>query len=91
MESFDITIEIEDKEVSLTLQPEKAKVYKVIYHGMMVGEITDAEQEGSWQALPVEALRPGIYPMYEHDAAKGTPRIVLDKSTLQKISDAIEK
>jgi hypothetical protein len=90
MESFDIIIAVQDKDVSLTLQPEKAGTYKVIYHGMLVGEITSGEYGDSWHAVPVEEVEPGIYPMYEHDASKGIPRIVLDELTLQQIGDAME-
>lgn len=91
MESFDIIIAIQGENVSLTLQPEKAGTYKVIYHGMLVGEITSAEYGASWRAVPMEEVKPGIYPMYEHDASKGIPRIVLDEMTLQQIANAMEK
>jgi hypothetical protein len=91
MESFDIIIAVQDKEVSLTLQPEKAGTYKVIYHGMLVGEITSGEYGDSWRAVPMEEVKPGIYPMYEHDASKGIPRIVLDDVTLRQIEEAMEE
>jgi hypothetical protein len=89
MDSFDIVIPVQDKEVSLTLQPEEEGAYKVIYHGMLVGEIATEDNGASWHKLSIAEVTPGIYPMYEHDAAKDTPRIVLDEATLQKIGEAI--
>ena len=89
MDSFDIIISVEDKEVSLTLQPEEAGLYKVIYHGMLVGEVSAGEYGDSWRSVPMEKVTPGIYPMYEHDASKDIPRIVLDEATLQQIGEAM--
>lgn len=90
MESFDIIIPIQNEKVSLTLQPEQEGTYKVIHHGMLIGEITSVDGK-FWRAVPMEEVKPGIYPMYEHDASKGTPRILLDEETLQLIGDAIEE
>jgi hypothetical protein len=89
MDSIDIVINVQEQQVSLTLQPEQAGVYKVIYHGMLVGEIAVGEYGDSWHSVPVESVTPGIYPMYEHDAAKDTPRIILDDHTLQQIGEAM--
>jgi uncharacterized protein YgfB (UPF0149 family) len=91
MESFDIVITVQEQQVSITLQPEQAGVYKVIYHGMLVGEIAAGEYGDSWHTVPIEAVSPGIYPMYEHDASKNIPRIVLDELTLQQIGDAMDE
>lgn len=91
MDSFDIVITVEDQEVSLTLQPEQAFGYKVIYHGTLVGEIASRDNGASWYKVSVEEVTPGIYPMYEHDASKGIPRIVLDEVTLKQIAEAISQ
>ncbi len=91
MDSFDIVITVEDQEVSLTLQPEQAYGYKVIYHGTLVGEIASRDHGTSWHKVSVEEVTPGIYPMYEHDASKGIPRIVLDEVTLKQIAEAIRQ
>jgi len=91
MESLNITITIQDKPVSLTLQPEEADTYKVIYHDMLVGTISSREDGHTWKELPIEQVTPGIYKMYEHDAAKRTPKILLDESTIAEISSEIER
>jgi hypothetical protein len=91
MDSFNITINIENQPVSLTLQPEHAKAYKVIYHDMLVGEIIKASDGNNWEELPIDQYSPGIFKMYEHDAAKNTPKVILDEKTLAEIGAEIER
>ena len=88
MDSFDIIIKVSGQELSLTLQPEEAGTFKVIYHGMLVGEITMGED--GWEAMPMDEVSPGIFPMYEHKADGDAPRIVLDNDTIKQIGEAIE-
>lgn len=88
MDSFDIIISVSGQDLALTLQPEEAGTYKVIYHGMLVGEITMAED--GWAAMPMDEVSPGIFPMYEHKADSEAPRIVLNDTTVATIGDAIE-
>ena len=89
MKSFDIHINLEGKTVSLTIQPEEAGTYKVIYHGTLVGEITMGNTGENWEVIPIDQVNPGIFPMYEHDAAKSTGRITLDPETVQNIGKEI--
>jgi len=89
MESFNIVIDIQNSTYSLTVQPEEAGTYKIIYHGALVGAITMGQSEGIWEALPVDELDPGIFPMYEHDAEKDEVRIVLDAETVKSIGAKI--
>ena len=90
MDSFNITLTIQDEPISLTLQPENSDAYKVIYHDMLIGEIVKSKADGGWQELPVDQLRPGIYKMYEHhDSSK--PKVVLDEKTIGEIATEIER
>lgn len=91
MDTLNITIDIKDKPVSLTLQPEESDTYKVIYHDMLVGTISRKEDGHTWKELPIEQVNPGIYKMYEHEAAKHTPKILLDEKTIAEISAEIER
>ncbi|TDO23238.1 hypothetical protein [Pedobacter duraquae] len=88
MDSFNIIISVSGQELALTLQPEEAGTYKVIYHGMLVGEITMAEN--GWEALSMDEVSPGIFPMYEHKADSDAPRLVLEKKIVAQIGEAIE-
>lgn len=88
MDSFNIIINISGQEIALTIQPEEAGTYKVIYHGMLVGEITMGED--GWNAIPMDQVNPGIFPMYEHKADSDVPRLVLDKKIVAQIGEAIE-
>ena len=88
MDSFNITISVAGQDLALTLQPEEAGTYKVIFHGMLVGEITMSDN--GWDALPMDEVSPGIFPMYEHKADSAHPRIVLDAETVAKIGEAVE-
>jgi hypothetical protein len=91
MDTLNITINIQEKPVSLTLQPEETHTYKVIYHDMLVGTISKKEDGHTWKELPIDQVSPGIYKMYEHDAAKQTPKILLDEKTIAEIRDEIER
>jgi hypothetical protein len=91
MDTLNITINIQEKPVSLTLEPEETDTYKVIYHDMLVGTISRREDGQTWRELPIDQVSPGIYKMYEHDAAKQTPKILLDEKTIAEIKDEIER
>ncbi len=90
MDSFNITITIQDQPISLTLQPEHPAAYKVIYHDMLVGEVVKSEATGSWEELPLDQVSPGIYKMYEHhDSSK--PKVMLDEKTVAEIGNEIDR
>lgn len=90
MDSFNITITIQDQPISLTLQPEGADDYKVIFHDMLVGEIVKSRESAVWKELPLDQVSPGIYKMYEHhDSNK--PKVMLDEKTIQEIGNEIDR
>ena len=90
MDSFNITITIQDQPISLTLQPESAGGYKVIYHDMLVGELVKSTESGAWEELPLDQVSPGIYKMYEHHDSN-TAKVVLDEKTIQEIGNEIDR
>jgi hypothetical protein len=90
MDSFNITITIQDQPISLTLQPESAGGYKVIYHDMLVGEVVKSAESGAWEELPLDQVSPGIYKMYEHHDSN-TPKVMLDEKTIQEIGNEIDR
>ena len=90
MDSFNITITIQDQPISLTLQPGDSGDYKVIYHDMLVGELVKSEY-GKWEELPIDQVSPGIYKMYEHHDSRNTPKIVLDEKTIAEIGEEIDR
>ncbi len=91
MDSFNITISTNEQPVSLTLQPGEADAYKVVYHDMLVGVIVKSEDGSSWNELPIDQVSPGIYKMYEHDAAKNIHKVMLDEKTLAEVASEIER
>jgi len=90
MDSFNITITIQDQPISLTLQPEGIADYKVIFHDMLVGEIVKSQESGAWEELPLDQVTPGIYKMYEHHDSN-TPKVMLDEKTIQEIGNEIDR
>jgi len=90
MDSFNITITIQDQPISLTLQPESATCYKVIYHDMLVGELVKSSASSTWEELPLDQVSPGIYKMYEHHDSS-TPKVALDEKTIQEIGNEIDR
>jgi hypothetical protein len=90
MDSFNITITIQDQPISLTLQPEGTADYKVIFHDMLVGEIVKSQESGAWEELPLDQVTPGIYKMYEHHDSN-TPKVMLDEKTIQEIGNEIDR
>ncbi len=91
MDSFNITITIQDQPISLTLQPVGSGNYKVIYHDMLIGELMKSEQDGNWEEVSIDQVSPGIYKMYEHHDTHNTPKIVLDEKTITEIGEEIDR
>lgn len=90
MDSFNITITIQDQPLSLTLQPDARDAYKVIYHDMLVGELVKSKDGSGWEELPLDQVSPGIYKMYEHHDSN-TAKVVLDEKTIAEIGNEIDR
>jgi hypothetical protein len=63
MEPFNIHIQHNDEEVTLTVLPEK-DYFKLIYFGGIIGAIR--ESEGEWELLEEEEIEAGGLPLFEY-------------------------
>lgn len=91
MDPFNIIVNLDGQKFDLNIHPEDDAIYKVIYHGGLVGEIHKAGDGTSWHAISVKDLEPDIErPMYEYDGSIDDVRIILEGNHAQLIGRAIE-
>ena len=64
MEAFNIKINANEKELTLTILPIEANAYKIIYNGGILGGINITETD--YQFIEPEDLEPGDLPLYEY-------------------------
>lgn len=91
MDSLNISINIQETPVAITLQPEDQDTYNIVFHDMLVGAISRRTDGKTWKELPIDQVKLGIHKMYEHDAAKQTPKILLDEHTIAEIVNEIDR
>ncbi|MFI5452939.1 hypothetical protein ACHMWN_12370 [Pedobacter sp. UC225_61] len=63
MEPFNIHIQHNGEEITLTVLPEK-DYFKLIYFGAIIGAIK--ETEGEWELLEEDEIEPGALPLFEY-------------------------
>ncbi|SFH02064.1 hypothetical protein [Pedobacter insulae] len=88
MEPFNIRIQQNDKDVTLTVLPE-GNYFKLIYFGGIIGAIR--ESNGAWELLPEEEIEPGGLPFYDYK--KGLidqPELTLNLPKINQIAAEIE-
>jgi len=91
MDPFNFIIDLDGQKFDLNIHPQGEEVYKIIYHGGLVGEITLSENEETWKAVSVKDLEPNLdIPMYEYDGSIDDVRIILEGEHARKIGKEIE-
>jgi hypothetical protein len=89
MKPFNISIGFGEKEVTLTILPEKKGYYKVLYYGEIVGAIRpEADGEG-WEQIPDEEISVGSLPQYHPDLNRERLDFVLCEHTIKQIGEEI--
>ncbi|MFD0941498.1 hypothetical protein [Pedobacter boryungensis] len=63
MEPFNIHIQNNDEQVTLTVIPEK-DYFKLVYFGGIIGAIK--ESEGEWELLEEDEIEPGLLPLFNY-------------------------
>lgn len=89
MDPFNIIISVGGEKIDLNIHPQEAGIYKIVYHGALVGEIFMGSDGENWQAVTAEELQPGGFPIYEYDETSGHQDILLDEATVQEIGRQI--
>ena len=88
-EVFNIKIEVESLEITLTILPVEA-YYKVIYYGGELGAIRLTADQSAWEKVPDEEVEAGDLPLYKHDPTADRLDIVLDENTIPLIGEEIK-
>jgi len=91
MEPFNIRIEPEGQEVTLTILPTDDGYYKVIYYGGILGAVTKKELQNDWRKVPDEEVIAGELPLYHHIDEDGRIEIVLDDVMAAAIGEEIDQ
>jgi len=88
MEPFNIHINNNDEDVTLTVLPEN-NYFKLIYYGGIIGAIK--ELNGAWELLPEDKIEAGGLPFYDykHGIAK-EPKLQLSLPKINQIAAEIE-
>ncbi|MET1054391.1 MAG: hypothetical protein ABWY16_03700 [Pedobacter sp.] len=91
MDPFNIIVSLDGQKFDLNIHPQEAEVFKILYHGGLVGEITRTNDGLDWRAVSVKDLDPDLeMPMYEYDGSIDDVRIILEGDHAQQIGRAIE-
>lgn len=90
MDPFNIIVSLDGQKFDLNVHPQDSEVFKILYHGGLVGEIIRT-MNGSWRAVSVLELDPDLeMPMYEYDGSIDDVRIILQGDHAQEIGRAID-
>jgi len=89
MDPFNIIVNLDGQKFDLNIHPQESAVYKVLYHGGLVGEIL---RDGyRWKAVSVRDLDPDLEtPMYEYDGSIDDVRIILEGDHARLIGEMID-
>jgi hypothetical protein len=91
MDPFNIIVNLDGQKFDLNIHPQESDVFKVLYHGGLVGEIIRTADAGTWKAVSVKDLDPELeMPMYEYDGSIDDVRIILEGDHARHIGRAIE-
>lgn len=89
MKPFDIKIGFGEKEVTLTILPDKEGYYKVVYFDGIVGAIRPETDGDGWEQVPEEEIRLGKLHRYEPDLNTDRLNFVLCEHTTDLIGEEI--
>ena len=90
MNPFNIIVNLDGQKFDLNIHPEDGNIYKVLYHGGLVGELVTEDDGKTWKAVSVRELEPDLEtPMYEYDGSIDDVRIILDGDHALLIGNAI--
>lgn len=88
MKPFNIHIQNNEQEVTLTILPEQ-DYYKIIYFGGIIGAIK--EFDGGWELLPEEEIEAGSLPFYDFKhSITDEPKLKLTLPKINQIAAEIE-
>jgi hypothetical protein len=91
MDPFNIIVNLDGQKFDLNIHPQGEEVFKVLYHGGLVGEIKHTNDGESWKAVSIKDLDPDLeLPMYEYDGSIDDVRIILEGDHAQQIGLAID-
>lgn len=88
MEPFNIKIEDQDEEITLTILPADEGYYKVIYYVGILGAVRSLGNR--WEQVPPEEVIAGELPLYEADKAGERHELVLTDQVISDIGVEIE-
>ncbi len=88
MEPFNIHIQNNDDEVTLTVLPEQ-DYYKIVYFGGIIGAIK--EFDGGWELLAEDEIEAGGLPFYDFKhGVDNQPKLELNLPKINQIAAEIE-
>lgn len=88
MEPFNIHIQNDNQEITLTVLPE-SDYFKLIYFGGIIGAMR--ESNGEWELLPEEEIEPGALPFYDYKhGIDEQPKLELSLPKINQIAAEIE-
>ncbi|WP_316839358.1 hypothetical protein [Pedobacter gandavensis] len=88
MDPFNIVIKNGNEQLDLNIHPQEAGIFKIVYHGALVGEIFIG-QGGSWEAISANDLDAAT--IYEYEETSGHADILLEQEIVQSIGGEIKK
>lgn len=88
MEPFNIRIQSQSKETTLTILPIDENGFKVIYNGAVLGAVQ--KNADTWLALPDEEVEVGDLPLYKVKFGEDSSDIELNEATVAQIGAEIE-
>jgi hypothetical protein len=87
MTAFNIDIELDDQQITLTIIP-KDDYFKIVYSGGILGAIR--KQESDWILLEAEEIEPGELKPLDYKQTEDRHQITLGVAEVNQISGAIE-
>ncbi|MEJ5995821.1 hypothetical protein WG904_15430 [Pedobacter sp. Du54] len=88
MQPFNIHIQNNEEEITLTIIPEK-NYYKIVFYGGIIGAIEAFE--GGWKLLEEEEIEAGDLPFYDYKhGVDNQPKLELNLPKINQIAAEIE-
>ncbi len=89
MEPFNIKLKLQEQTVSLTVLPEDAGIFKIIYYAAILAGLK--KDNGNWTLIPTSDLQAGDLPFYVQNSDPDRLELILDEVFVQSAGTAIEE
>ena len=89
MAPFNIKLKQQDQTVSLTVLPEEAGIFKIIYYAAVLTGVKKVDEQ--WSLIPTAELQAGDLPFYTPNTNSDRLELIIDETFVQSAGQAIDE